>query len=147
MQHFFFLQHQTLLSPPDTSITECCFDFGPGALFFLELLVIAFRFSPVAYWTPSELEDSLLVSYLFAFSYCSWGSPVKNIVVGCHFFLQWTTVLSELFIMIHLSWVALHIMAHNFTELYKSLHHNKAVMHQSEWSRSVVSDSLQPDGL
>ena len=35
------LQHQTLLSPADTTTTEHCFHFGPAASFFLELLVIA----------------------------------------------------------------------------------------------------------
>ena len=33
----------------------------------------------------------LSVSYLFAFSYCSWGSQVKNTEVVCHSLLQWTT--------------------------------------------------------
>ena len=54
-------------------------------IFFLELLVIALCSSPVAYWTLSNLE------YLFAFSYCSWGSHSKNTRVVCHSLLQWTT--------------------------------------------------------
>ena len=29
--------------------------------------------------------------YLFAFSYCSWGSQGKNTEVVCHSLLQWTT--------------------------------------------------------
>ena len=29
-------------------------------------------------------------SYLFAFSYCLWGSQSKNTEVVCHFLLQWT---------------------------------------------------------
>ena len=33
----------------------------------------------------------LSVSYLFAFSYCSWGSQGKNTEVVCHSLLQWTT--------------------------------------------------------
>ena len=32
-----------------------------------------------------------LVSYHFAFSYCSWGSQGKNTEVVCHSLLQWTT--------------------------------------------------------
>ena len=32
----------------------------------------------------------LSVSYLFAFSYCSWGSQGKNTEVVCHSLLQWT---------------------------------------------------------
>ena len=31
------------------------------------------------------------MSYLFAFSYCSWGSHDKNTEVACHSLLQWTT--------------------------------------------------------
>ena len=31
------------------------------------------------------------MSYLFAFSYCSWGSQGKNTKVACHSLLQWTT--------------------------------------------------------
>ena len=33
----------------------------------------------------------LLVSYHFAFSYCSWASQGKNTEVACHSLLQWTT--------------------------------------------------------
>ena len=33
----------------------------------------------------------LSLSYLFAFSYCSWGSQVKSTEVVCHSLLQWTT--------------------------------------------------------
>ena len=39
-------------------------------------------------------------------------------------------ILSEVSIMIRLPWVALHSMAHSFTELLKFLHHNKAVVHE-----------------
>ena len=85
------LQHWTLLSPPDTSTTEHHSCFGPIASFFLELFLIAFYSSPVAYWTSSDLGAHLLVSYLFAFSCCSWGFHSKNTGVGCHFLLQWTT--------------------------------------------------------
>ena len=31
------------------------------------------------------------MSYLFAFSYCSWGSQGKNTEVVCHSLLQWNT--------------------------------------------------------
>ena len=51
-------QHETLLSPPDTSTTEHHFCFGPDISFFLELLVIALCSSSVAYWTPSDTEGS-----------------------------------------------------------------------------------------
>ena len=52
------LQHWTLLSPPDASTAERRFCFGPASSFFLEFLVIALCFSPVAYWTPSSLVGS-----------------------------------------------------------------------------------------
>ena len=51
------LQHQILLLSPDTSTTEYLIRFGPTASFILGLLVILCS-SPVAYWTPSDLEDS-----------------------------------------------------------------------------------------
>ena len=86
-----FLQCQTLLSPPDRPTNECHFCFGPATSFFLELLVTALCSSPVAYGTPSNLGAQLPVSYLFAFSYCSWGSCSKNTGLVCHSLLQWTT--------------------------------------------------------
>ena len=45
------LQHQILLSSPDTSTTECRIRFGPTSSFILGLLVILLHSSPVAYWT------------------------------------------------------------------------------------------------
>ena len=72
------LQHSTLLSPPDTSTTGHRFYFGSASSFFLELLL---RSSPVAYWTLADPAVAggahLSVSYLFAFSCCSWGSRVE----------------------------------------------------------------------
>ena len=49
------------------------------------------HWSPVAYWAPSDWGVHLSVSYLFAFSYCLWGSLGKNTEVVCDFLLQWTT--------------------------------------------------------
>ena len=82
------LQHWTLLPSPVTSTTGHCFCFGPIPSFFLELFL---HWSPVAYWAPTDLGVHLSVSYLFAFSYCSWGSQGKNTEVVCHSLLQWTT--------------------------------------------------------
>ena len=69
------VQHQTLLSPPDTSTIECHFHFGPASPFFLELF---FCSSSVVYWTPTNLGGLFLVSYLFAFSHCSRNSQGRN---------------------------------------------------------------------
>ena len=44
--------------------------------------------------------------------------------------------LSGLSTMTHPSWVALHGMAHSFTELCKSLCHDKAVIHEGGWKNN-----------
>ena len=48
--------------------------------------------------SPCSFQNCLLVwgvhlsvSYLFTFSYCSWGSQGKNTEVVCHSLLQWIT--------------------------------------------------------
>ena len=82
-----FLQDITLLPSPVTSTAECCFCFGSVSSFFLELFLHS---SPEAYWAPTDLEVHLSVSYLFALSYCSWGSQEKNTDLVCHSLLQWT---------------------------------------------------------
>ena len=125
------LQHQILLSPPDTSMTEHHFHFGLATLFFLELLVIALFSSTVAYWTPSNLGVHLPMSYVFAFSSCSWSSQDRNTrVVYLH---QWTTFCQNSSLWpIHLGWPSTGGMAHSFTEFHKPLHHDKAVIHKGD---------------
>ena len=73
---------------------------------------------------PSSILDTfwpvrahLPMSYLFAFSYCSWGSPDKTIGVSWHFPPPMDHVVSELFTMTHLSWVPLYGMAHSLAML------------------------------
>ena len=68
------LQRQILPSPPDTSTTGHHFYFGPATSFFLELLIIALRFSPVAYWTPPNLGASSFSVLSFCLFILSWGS-------------------------------------------------------------------------
>ena len=89
------LQRWTLLSPPDISTTEHRFCFGPATSLFLELLVIDFHSSSVAYWMPSDLGNSSSMSYLFAFSYCSWGSWGKNTGVVCFSPLQFYSIFTQ----------------------------------------------------
>ena len=110
------LQHWTLLLSSVPSTTGCCFCFNSIPSFFLEL---SLHRSLVAYWAPTHLGVHLSVSYLFAFSYCSWGSQGKNTELVCHSLLR----LSELSTVTHLSWVALHGMAHSFIELDKPVIH------------------------
>ena len=64
------------------------FFFGSISLFCLELFLHWF---PVSYWAPANLWVHLSVSYLSAFSHCSWGSQGMNTEVVCHSLLQWTT--------------------------------------------------------
>ena len=49
------LQHWTLLLSPVTSTTGCYFCFGSIPSFFLELFL---HWSPVTYWTPTNLGSS-----------------------------------------------------------------------------------------
>ena len=79
---YFSLQHWTLNSSPVTSTTGCCFCFGSVSSFFLELFL---HWSPVEYWTPTDLAISSF-NILSFFSYCSWGSQGKNTEVVCPLF-------------------------------------------------------------
>ena len=71
----------------------------------------------------STWEVHLSVSYLFAFSYHSWGSQGRNTDVVCPFPSPVDHVLSELSTMTPPSWVALQGMAHSFIELDKTVVH------------------------
>ena len=96
-------QHWTLLSPPDTSITEHCFRFGPDASFFLELLVIALCFSTVAYWTLSDLRGSFsgIISFCFFILFMGF---LRQYWRGLPFPPSVDHVLSELFSTTRPSW-------------------------------------------
>ena len=118
-----FLQHRTLLPSPVTSTTGCCFCFGAVSSFFVELFL---HWSPVAYWAPTDLGSSsfsvlsfcLFIlfmgfsrqEFLFIWSGLPFPSPVDHI-------------LSELSTMIRPSSVALHGVAHSFTELGRVVVH------------------------
>ena len=112
------LQHWTLLSPPDTSAAGHCFCFCSASSFLLELLLCS---CPVACWTPTHLGGS---SFHFT-SFCILFKGFSR--QECWSDLPFPTpvdhVLSELSINTHLSWVALHGVAHSFTELDKVVLH------------------------
>ena len=69
---------------------------------FVSALVQLLHSSWNYYYVPSALPQEhtghlptcgahLPVPYIFAFSYCSWGSHRKNTGVVCHSLLQWIT--------------------------------------------------------
>ena len=88
------LQHRTLLLSPIISTTRSL---------FIYLFIFASAPSLHSFWSyfSTDLQQHighlptwrvhLSVSYLFAFSYCSWGSQGKNTEVVCHSLVQWTT--------------------------------------------------------
>ena len=94
------LQHQTLLPSPVSSTTGYCFCFGSVSSFFMELFLYS---SPVAYWVPTNLGVHLSVSYIFAFSYCSWGSQGKNTEMVCKWITTNWKILQEMGIPDHLT--------------------------------------------
>ena len=105
------LQHWTLLSPPDTSTTECHFFVGPDTSFFLELLVIALCFSPGAYWNvPTSGSSSSSVMSFYPFILFMGFSRQEN-WSGLLFPLPVDHVLPELFTITCPFWVALHDIA------------------------------------
>ena len=124
------LQHQILLSSPDTSTTDHCFLFGQAASLFLELLIVVLHFSPVAYWTPSDLGISFfgVISFCLFIQFMGFSGLVYW--SGLPFPPPVNHILLELSTMTCPSWVALHGMANSFIELCKPLHHDKAVIHE-----------------
>ena len=63
----------------------------------------------------------LSVSYLFVFSYGSWGSQGKNTEVVCRSLLQWTTFCQSSPPWPWMSWVALHGTDDSFIKLDKAV--------------------------
>ena len=51
--------------------------------------------------------------------------------------------LSELFTMTCSSWVVLHGMAHNFTELLKPLYHDKTVTHETQLRKELSGQAKE----
>ena len=124
------LQHWSLLSPPDTSTTECGFPVGPAASFFLDLLVTSLLSSPVTYWTPSDLGGSSSAVISFCLFILPMGFFSQKYWSGLPFPPSVGHVLSELFTLTYLFWVAVICIGHSFIELQKPLRHNKAMIHK-----------------
>ena len=130
--HHCSLQHQTLLSPSDTSTAAHLSGFGLGASFLPELLGIVLHSSPVADWTPSDLGSSsasiLSFSFFIGFSRQEYWS-------GLLFPSPVDHNLSELLTMTCLSWVALHGQhGSSFHWVTQPLLWEKAVIHEGDSS-------------
>ena len=115
---YYSLQHRTLLPSLVTSTTGCCFCFGSVPSFFLELF---FRWSPVAYWAPTNLGSSSFSVLSFCLFILFMGFSRQEYWSGLPLPSSVNHVLSELSTMTRSSWVALHGMAHSFIELDKAL--------------------------
>ena len=115
--------HGTLLSPPDTSqlgiVSVLVQPFHSFWSYFSTLLQ--------TYWPPTDLGGS---EFIFQ---CWCGLPFPSPV---------DHILSELYTMTCLSWVALHGMAHSFTELDKALIYVISLVSESRrWSRRMCTHS------
>ena len=107
--HYCSLQHWTLLPSPVTSTIGCCFLFGSISSFFLVLFIHP---SPVAYWAPTDLGSSSFSVLSFCLFMLFMGFSRQEYWNGLPLPSPADHILSELSTMTHLSWVALHGMAH-----------------------------------
>ena len=96
------------------------FCFGPASSFFLELFLHS---SSVAYWAPTDLENSSFSVISFCLFVLFVGISRQECQSGLPFSSPVDHVLLELSTMTHPSWVALHSMAHSFIELCKAVVH------------------------
>ena len=134
------LQHWTLLPSPVIST------------FFLELFL---HWSPVPYWSTTDLESSSSSVISFSLSYCSWGSQGKNTEVVCHSLLQWTMFCQnsplnwwDLIIYYFVKNFCTYIPEYNwsvFSSLY--IDHLQLVLISVQFNFLVVCNSLWPHGL
>ena len=123
--------HQVLLSVGLTG-SNCCWNLSFGFLtgaqnrglpsnptaFFLELFL---HWSPVAYWAPTDLGSSSFSVLSFCLFILFMGFSRQEYWSGLPFPSPVDHVLSELSTLTCPSWVALHGMAHSFTELDKTV--------------------------
>ena len=111
------LQHLTLLSPSDTSVTGCPSCFGSASSCFLEVFLCS-SLDILDTYQPRGFHLSVFYFFVFFMGFsrqeCWSGLPFPS-PVSC--------ILSELSTKTHPSCVVLHGMAYSFIELYKSVIH------------------------
>ena len=115
-----FLQHYTLLPSPVTSTTGHCFHSGSVSSFFMELFLHS---SAVAYWAPTDLGSSSFIVISFCLFILFMEFSRQEYWSGLPFPYPVDHILPELSIMTHLSYVALHGMAHCFIVLDMAVVH------------------------
>ena len=118
LMQYFSLQHGTLLSSPVSPTTGCCFCFGSIPSFLLELFL---HWSPAAYWEPTYPGSSSFSVLPFCLFILFMEFSRQEYWSGLLFPSPVEHILSELSTLTRLSWVALHGMAHSFTELDKAV--------------------------
>ena len=114
------LQHQSWLLSPVTSTTGCCFCFGSLCSFFLELFL---HWSSVAHWAPADTGSSSFSVLSFCIFILLMGFSRQEYWSGLPFPSPVDHVLSKLSTMTRPFKVALHGMAHSFTEWDKAVVH------------------------
>ena len=117
---YFSSQHQILLPSPVMYTTGYCFCFFSVSSTFLEWVL---HWSPVAYWEPTDLENSSFSILSFCLFILFMGISRQECWSGLPFPSTADYVLSEFFTMTHPSLVALQGIAHSFTELDKAVFH------------------------
>ena len=116
------LQHQTLLSTPDTSTTGRCFCFGSASS---PICLEMFLLSPLPYWATTDLGSSYFsnIYIFFCLFILFMGFSRQECWCDLLFPSPVGDLLSEHSTMVHPSWVVLHGMAHSFIELDKAVIH------------------------
>ena len=117
LMQYYSLQHQTLL-------TMSHIHNWVLLLLWLHPFILSgviFHWPPVAYWAPTDLGRSCFSVLFFCLFILFMGFSRQEYWSGLPFPYPVDHVLSELSTMTHPSWVALHGMAHTFTELDKAV--------------------------
>ena len=117
--HYWSLQHRMLLPSPVPFTTGCCFCFGSIPSFFLELFL---HWSPVAYWSPTDLGSSSFSVLSFCLFILFMGFSRQEYWSGLPFPSPVGHILSDLSTMTcHLGWP--HTAWLSFIELDKVVVH------------------------
>ena len=114
-----FLQHQILLPSPVTSSTGHGFRFGFP--FLHSFWNIFFPSCLVAYWAPTHLGSLSFNFIYFCLFILFMGFSRQEYWSGLPIPSPMDHNLSEPSTMTHPSWLALHSIAHSFTELEKAV--------------------------